>query len=59
MKGYEHQWWAINGRDLMMGLQEVARGTDPETVYAEMYANAAVTPVEDEERVHHTGGDDA
>lgn len=36
-------WWTISGRSLMDALRAVAGGEDPDTVYAELYANSDVT----------------
>lgn len=36
-------WWTISGEDLLAALRRAHDGHDPDTLYAEMYANSDVT----------------
>lgn len=39
MPAHEDTWWTINGADLHAALERVAKGEDPDLMYAELYAN--------------------
>ena len=38
-------WWVISGDALLDALRQAATGTDPDLLYAELYANADSTAV--------------
>lgn len=42
-------WWTIHGSTLLTALHEVAKGSHPDVVYAEMYANAEVKTYSDDD----------
>lgn len=35
-------WWIIHGDEILESLRRVAKGEDPDLVYAELYANCEV-----------------
>lgn len=40
-------FWIISGESLLRALRRIQDGEDPDAVYAEMYANSDIEPVEE------------
>jgi hypothetical protein len=48
-KSFYDCWWTINGWELLLALQRVQNGQEPEMVYMELYANSTADQVQEED----------